>query len=130
MRHEGFVTMWLGECDSAMTLEAYVRLNYSDDGQLVPSQLMRDFDIPSYDENFREAEFLEEPSRRIRSLLHGFSYDQRIVANFEAICGEAVDFDVNAVVLLYNYYLANPNRAVAGSGVVRLRYMGVTKYKE
>ena len=40
---------------SAEELNDYVRLNYSEDGELIPSQLMRDFDISSYDENFREA---------------------------------------------------------------------------
>ena len=129
MREDGFVTLWLGESSSADALEEYVRLNYSDDGDLIPSKLMRDFDIPSYDEDFREAERLEQPERQIRSLLEGFSYDEIIAERVAEICGDTVDFDANAVVLLYNYRVQNAHNTTAESGDIRLRLMGVIEYR-
>ncbi|MEW6305039.1 MAG: immunity 22 family protein [Verrucomicrobiota bacterium] len=128
MRENGFVTLWLGQSSSAGALNEYVQLQYSDDGELIPSQLMRDFGIPSYDEDFREAERLGCLERSIRALLRGFSYDAQIIEKFAAICGEQIAFDANAVVLLYNFRIENPQVISAGTDAVQLRYMGVTDY--
>ncbi len=129
MREDGFVTLWLGESSSAAALEEYVRLDYSDDGDLLPSRLMRDFNIPSYDEDFREAEHLTQPGRRIHALLEGFSYEEVIAERFAHICGDAVDFDANTVILLYNYRVQHPLVAVAESKEIRLQLMGAVEYR-
>lgn len=129
MREDGFVTLWLGESSSVDALEEYVRLSYSEDGDVVPSQLMRAFSIPRYDEDFCEAERLQQPERRIRSLLQGFSYDEVITPSFARICGELVSFDANVVILLYNYRVRNPSVANVDSSYIRLQLMGVAEYR-
>ena len=90
---------------------------------------MLDFELPMYDEDFLEAERLAQPQRLISSLLQGFSYDEQLIPAFSAICGESIEFEANAVVLLYNYRA----RVVASeswpAGEVRLRFMGVAEYR-
>lgn len=127
MREDNFVTLWVGRARSAEALEQYVRLQYNEDGDLVPSQLMQDFSIPSYDENFREAERLSEPQRNLEALLRGFSYDSQLIEKFRAICGETINYDANAVVLLYNFHVKRPQVVRFEGEDVELQWMGTTK---
>jgi hypothetical protein len=128
MREPGFVTLWLGHAQSAEALERYVRLQFTEDGDLIPSRLMRDFSIPSYDEDFREAELLSKPQRSLEALLRGFSYDSQLVEKFRAICGETINFDANAVVLLYNFRTEQPRVGRVQAEDVELQWIGTTEY--
>jgi hypothetical protein len=123
MQAEGVISLWAGQADSAHALDAYLQVGYSDDGDLIPSRFARDFGIRYYDEDFREARHYEKPSRSIRQLLKGYSYDSVIIPKFVQLLGELVPDDTNAVVLLYNF----KHEAAIGAkddGEVRLRYMG------
>jgi len=129
MRVENRVSLWLGTAPNSQALADYVRLRYADDGDIVPSQLMADFGIDSYDENFREAEFLAPEDDRISEILKGFSYDAQVIDAYESAVGNLLDSKINAVVLLYNYDANVEIGQVAGSNGVSLKYYGAVEYE-
>src|SRR5258708_5503989 len=126
-RRQGYVSLWAGRADSASSLDEYMNVVYSEDGDLIPSAFAHDFAIKSYDEDFREAQFWEVPSRKVRDLLTGHSYDTEIIPAFVKICGESLSTEVNAVVLLYNFEFNEGPKDNAGDNV-RLRYLGTVVY--
>lgn len=124
MREEGAVSLWVGHADSEEALDAYLLTRYSEDGDLIPSPFASDFGTGYYDEDFREGQYYETPSRSIPELLRGFSYDDVIVPKFVQLLGELLSEEVNAVVCLYNFHHEGRLEPATGGGAVRLRYMG------
>ena len=136
MYEEGYFSVWLGDANSEQVLEEYVRLTYSDDGDLIPSQLMKDFelvdedgDYNDYEEGCREIAFFENASRSPSSVFQDFSYSEQVIDKVCAKLGAETNEPFNAVVVLFNYR-ANvaENRASDSSGV-RLRFIGSMEYK-
>lgn len=123
MQAQGAVSLWVGQADTSGALDAYLQVGYSDDGDFIPSPFARDFGIRYYDEDFREAQHYERPSRSVRNLLKGYSYDSVIIREFVQLFGELFPVDVNAVILLYNFRHDTGVEA-NDAGAVRLRYMG------
>jgi hypothetical protein len=123
MQEEGVVSLWIGHADSSDALDAYLLTGYSEDGDFIPSPFARDFGIGYHDEDFREAQHYENPSRFVRVLLRGYSYDNVIIPKFIQLLGELLPEEVNAIVLLYNFKHDASVETNAG-GAVRLRYMG------
>jgi hypothetical protein len=60
MRQEGLVSLWMGTAPSEEALVEYVELGYDEDGEIVPSRFMVDFQLEQWNEDFREVDFLEE----------------------------------------------------------------------
>lgn len=127
MREEGFVSLWLGVAPTADDLERYVALTYNEDGELVSSQFMDDFELPRWDEACREAEYLGDVGKSVAEVLSGFSYDSQLIEQFQQMLGESLTFPVNAAVLLYNFNHQTPT-VTQSDGAIRLRFMGVAKY--
>jgi hypothetical protein len=123
MQEEGVVSLWVGHVNSEEALDAYLLTRYSEDGDLIPSPFARDFRTGYYDEDFREAQYYESPSRSIRELLRGFSYDDVIIPKFVQLFGELLAEEVNAVVCLYNFRHEGGVEPATG-GAARLQYMG------
>jgi len=123
MQEEGVVSLWIGQADSSDALDAYMQTGYSDDGDFIPSPFAKDFGIRYYDEDFREAQHYEKPSRSVRELLRGYSYDDVVIPKFVQLLGESFPEEVNAVVMLYNFKHDGNVQANTG-GAVKLRYMG------
>lgn len=123
MQEEGAVSLWIGQADSPDALDAYMQTGYSEDGDLIPSPFARDFGIRYYDEDFREAQHYEKPSRSIRDLLRGYSYDDVVIPKFIQLLGESFPEEVNVVVMLYNFKYVGSVQENTGEGV-KLRYMG------
>ncbi|WP_202614168.1 immunity 22 family protein, partial [Parageobacillus thermoglucosidasius] len=66
----------MGNSKSYKDLQNYILNSYTEDGDLLPSEFEKDFNIDYYNEDFREVEFYDEPSNDLRVLLEGFSYDE------------------------------------------------------
>ena len=122
------VSLWLGTAPSDEALQEYVCMTYDADGDVVPSQFMRDFDIEWWDEDFQEVVFLDGKEREVKEILRGFSYDDQLIPAFEGQVGPTLAFPVNAVVLLYNYDNGSP-LVTASKGDVALCFVGVTEYR-
>src|SRR4051794_37504793 len=110
MAKEGFVSLFVGNSSSYEELQNYILVSYTEDGDAIPSEFEKDFNIAYYDEDFREVEFYDESSDDLRVLLEGFSYAERIIPELIEICGERLNQKVNSVTLLYNFqYHGNVN---------------------
>jgi hypothetical protein len=124
MQKEGFVSLFIGNMSSSEELDQYVLIEYTEDGDAIPSQFEKDFGIDYYDEDFREVEFYKEPLDDLRNLLEGFSYNEEIVWKFIDLCGVYLDHKVNSVILLYNFqYTGTIKRAN------QFQFLGAVQYK-
>ncbi len=124
MEKEGFVSLFIGNSSSSEELQNYILVSYSEDGDAISSRFEKDFNIVSYDHDFIEAEFYEEPSDDLRVLLEGFSYDKEITPKFIKICGERLNQEANSVILLYNFqYHENVIETD------QFRFLGTIQYK-
>ncbi|TWT38818.1 immunity 22 family protein [Blastopirellula retiformator] len=127
MREDGFVSLWLGVAPDADALSDYVALTYDEDGEVIPSLFMREFDLPYWDEDFREADTIDGPSDSVAEVLSGFSYNSQLIEQFQRMLGESLTFPVNAAVLLYNFNHQSPT-VTQSDGAIQLRFVGVAKY--
>lgn len=124
MEKEGFVSLFIGNSKSYKDLQNYILNSYTEDGDLLPSEFEKDFNIDYYNEDFREVEFYDEPSNDLRVLLEGFSYDEEIIPKFIELCGERLNQEVNSVILLYNFqYNGHINEKN------QFRFLGTVQYK-
>ncbi|QPA30749.1 immunity 22 family protein [Thermaerobacillus caldiproteolyticus] len=124
MDKEGFVSLFIGSSKSYKDLQNYILNSYTEDGDLLPSEFEKDFNIDYYNEDFREVEFYDEPSNVLRFLLEGFSYDEEIIPKFIELCGERLNQEANSVILLYDFqYNGNVN------GKNQFRFLGAVQYK-
>ena len=124
MEKEGFVSLFIGNSKSYKDLQNYILNSYIEDGDLLPSEFEKDFNIDYYNEDFREVEFYDEPSNDLRVLLEGFSYDEEIIPKFIELCGERLNQEANSVILLYNFqYNGNVNEKN------QFRFLGTVQYK-
>lgn len=126
MREEGWVSLWLGTAPDSDVLNDYVELSYDDNGELIASSFMLDFSLLYWDEDFREADHLETACQSVAKVLSGFSYDSRLIEQFQQQLGRTLPAEVNAVVLLYNYR-HQPTPVPQASGDVQLQFVGTAK---
>ena len=82
MEKEGYVSLWIGNIKSDDELMAYVELEYTDDGDCIPSKFLKDFsiDIDDFDEDFIERVCHENKVSSISEsiLLYNFDFDEKI----------------------------------------------------
>jgi hypothetical protein len=125
-RRDKYVSLWVGQADSAASLDEYLKVEFSEDGDVIPSVFAKEFVIKSYDEDFREARVWDVPSCSLRDLLTGFSYDDIIIPKFTKLCGPSLASDANTVIVLYNFEYAEGRQEGIGSSV-KVRYLGTVK---
>jgi len=123
MLKEGFVSFWVGKINSSEELDN----SYSEDGDFIPSLFARSFDIERYDDAVREAEFYDDDDNLLSRLLEGFSYDDVIIPKITSLCGEQLQSNYNAVILLYNYkYEGEKMKTTINTSI--LDFLGVVEY--
>jgi hypothetical protein len=95
MNVENKVSIWFGKFDTEVGLDAFLEIDYDEDGDSVPSLFMIAFGIDYYDEDFREA-FLDNNLNK--ASLENVSYSETFVDKIET------DFSkYNCAILLYDY---------------------------
>lgn len=129
MQKENCVSIWLGNIKSLKSLDSYLKIKYSKDGDFIPSEFAKDFNIRRYDDDFREAEFYEVPSNIIDELFEGFSYDNIISQYLKGLFGESLNKDFNTVILLYNFGYDGKVKEVNNKAGY-FKFTGSTQYKE
>ncbi|ALC91648.1 hypothetical protein AM500_19050 [Bacillus sp. FJAT-18017] len=128
MEQEGYVSLWVGEFSSQENFEDYLYIEYTEDGDAIPSNFEEYFSIDYYDVDFREAVFFQQPVLNPTELLKGFSYDETILPKFHDMLVKNSPDRVNAVVLLYNFRYDPVTEMKKGSGD-RMQYIGAVQYK-
>lgn len=128
MRREDYVSLWLCNLDSIKSLEKYMDIRYTRDGDMIPSKFAKIFKIDRYDDDFREAKYFEESHNQIDKLLENFSYDHVLLKFFKKLVGEQLDTSYNTVILLYNFEYDGKINEVVNSNE-EFKFMGSTKYR-
>ena len=103
MQRANFVSLWFGNLKSRRAMEKYLKIKDSKDGDFIPSEFAKDFNIKGYNDNCREAEFLETPTKNIDRLLKSFSYDKVMIEYLKGLSGENLDQEYNTTILLFNF---------------------------
>ena len=105
MEKEGYVSLWIGNIKSDDELMAYVELEYTDDGDCIPSKFLKDFsiDIDDFDEDFIERVCHENKVSSISELISGCSYEEIILPKIEEKMEGQFQDKVNSAILLYNF---------------------------
>jgi hypothetical protein len=127
MLKEGFVSFWVGKINSSEELDNLLEISYSEDGDFIPSLFARSFDIERYDDAVRETEFYSDDDNLLSRLLEGFSYDDVIIPKITSLCGEQLQSNYNAVILLYNFkYEGNKMKTTINTS--NLEFLAVVEY--
>ncbi|GAA0086286.1 immunity 22 family protein [Clostridium sp. CTA-7] len=105
MERKGYVSLWIGNIKSDDELLEYVELVYTDDGDCLPSQFSKDFniDIDDFDDDYTEKVCLEQNVTSITELISGCSYDDIVIPKYEKITDGVSIAKCNAGILLYNF---------------------------
>ncbi len=120
----GVMSLWLGNFKSKEILQEYVKIQFDEQGDRIPSQFMRDFhiDFVDYNEDLLEITFIDISTTYIQLLLDGASYYEKITSQFTDYYGERMLESYNAVIRVYDaeYSEVNPveNRRVVFAGAV------------
>ena len=91
----------MGMTISQGAFESTLKAAFSDDGDFLGSPFSNAFGIGYYDEGLKETACCDSPTRRLRDLLNGVSYDSVIIDRFESLA--RLDTDVNCAVLIYDH---------------------------
>jgi len=98
----GYVSIWLGICNSYCELDEYLAVNYDEDGEAIKSRFEEDF-ILHFDEDFREADVADEASGDLEVLLEGFSAYDTFINEVKTSLGNPLTQQYNSAILLYNF---------------------------
>jgi hypothetical protein len=128
MEREGYVSLWIGEFESKEKFTEYIAISYTEDGDALQSEFEKDFAIEYYDTDFREVEFYSQSPGNLKDALEGFSYDDRITANFIDLVEKNLPASFNSVLLLYNFNYIERLRKPK-DGINTLHYIGTVPYK-
>jgi hypothetical protein len=126
MRKEGVVSLWMGWIDSKALLDQYVATKYTDDGDSIPSDFVRDWGIGPYDHDFQEIAFLEPFEQKLEKILSGISYEEKIVPQVLKLLTVENATNVNAIILLYNYSYEGSQKQREG---LKLHFIGTVAYE-
>jgi hypothetical protein len=120
METPGFVSLWLGNLQSASQVRQLTRTTYSEDGDFEGCPFSQPYRIGFFTESCLEAKFFEQPTNDLAALLAGFSYDQVIIPHFKREVGDLAR-EYNTVLLLYNVLYAGEvvEWSVRSSGFLR-----------
>lgn len=122
MEKKGWVSIWFGNF-SGNSIGEYVDLGYDDDGESIPSQFFKDFniDMDETDEDTIEKAVYNKNSSEINLLLGGCSYEEVIIPKLQEKYNITKPY--NAVILIYNFdYKSNIKSAGDFDFISALKY--------
>ena len=129
MQKANFVSLWFGNLQSRRAMEKYLKIKDSKDGDFILSEFARDFNIKEYNDNCREAEFIETPTKNIEGFLKSFSYDKVLIEYLKGLSGENLDQEYNAAILLFNFDYDGSVPEV-NDRKKYFKFIGSTQYRE
>ncbi|AWI03469.1 immunity 22 family protein [Clostridium drakei] len=126
MQKEGKVSLWLGNFIDEKTFREFMEIKYTDDGDSVPSEFKKQFQIGYYDMDFSEIDYIDKRSNDLQVLLEGFSNDYEIIPKLN----EKYNGDMyNSIVLLYDFQYDSKEENYK-DGHNELNYIGCVEYSK
>ncbi|AKC64194.1 immunity 22 family protein [Clostridium sporogenes] len=129
MEKKGYVSLWIGNIKSDDELLEYVDLVYTDDGDWLPSQFLKDFniDIDDFDDDCIERVCLEENVTSINKLISGCSYEDIVVPKYDKLTNGVSIVKYNAGILLYNFQYDGNVKSVNNKDY-KFKFIGSVEY--
>lgn len=107
------VSLWLGIFELEKDFRNFVKKEYDEDGNSIPSSFQKSYDIVRYDVDTAEMDWITESCTSLKQLLNGFSSDIQIISQVKDFIPEKNISKYNSIILLYNYeYNTNGKRKV------------------
>ncbi|AIQ15180.1 immunity 22 family protein [Paenibacillus durus] len=130
MEKEGIVSLWVGSIKSDNELMKYVTLIYDQEGECLPSQFIKDFniDMDEFDEYFIERVFHEKELLHLDELIAGCSYEDIVIPNYITTFGNGLNKGTNCAILLYNFEYNSINTNEISNNNYSFKYIGSVKY--
>ncbi|KQO15402.1 immunity 22 family protein [Paenibacillus sp. Leaf72] len=130
MEKAGYASLWLGKLGSEEQFDDLLEINYTEDGDSIPSAFAGHFGIEWYDDDFREAEFFAEEDRGgdAANLLAGFSYEEELIPKFAALLKGMTLDEFNTVIILYNFEYGGEQGSYQDTST-QLEFIGSVPYQ-
>ena len=127
----GWVAIWLGSVESPEALKRYVRVDYDEAGDSIPSDLQRDFLIEDFEIECLEWAYFDCPVSSVGDALRerGFSYADIVTQRITAAIGGGLVIPVSAIVALYEFAYSGAVKAAHHSDV-QVRFAGNLRYAD
>ena len=129
MESEGYVSLWVGVIDSDLEFSKYLELEYTDDGDYIPSQFLMDFniDVNEFEEDFTEGKFAENLTDSMIELIKGCSYEDVVLEKFQDLYADVCKEKLNSAFLLYNFQFDGIIKQIK-TDKYYFRFVGSIKY--
>ena len=113
-------------------LQKYVGVRFDEQGERIPSQFMRDFQIDfiDYNEDLLEITFIDISTTSIQLLLEGASYYEKIISQFTDYYGEHMLESYNTVIRVYDFEHNEANEEANAVENRHLVFAGAVVYEE
>ena len=92
------VSIWAAKFDDEAQMREYLNTDYNDDGDLIASKFMRNFNIGDYDEDFLETEFYGKRHKSLCEMAETFSYAECFLDQISDIKS-----DKNCIIAIYDF---------------------------
>lgn len=131
MERQGYVSLWIGSAKSDDELWEYAQMIYTEDGDYLPSQFLKDFDIDEdeFDKDFMEQIYVDLETGSLGDFLADCSYDDVVIPEFEKLTEGMGLGKFHAGILLYNFQY-DGRIAQTEHDNCKLRYVGSVEYRE
>ncbi|YCA45500.1 immunity 22 family protein [Bacillus sp. JZ8] len=128
MKFNRMVSVWFGVSESFQTLEEYVDIKYTEDGDAIDSKFGTNFEFGYYDEDNIEICFYKDPKNNIEDLLSDFSYSELVIPRIkELIKGKELSHGINSVIVLYNFKYSKV-KSEDKSKNIEMKFVGTVSY--
>ena len=121
---ENNLLIWAGKTDFKILdeLEAYVNVTYNKLGDDLPSEFMKEFNIPEYDIGYEEINFFQHyKSFRGAAKLHSYS-ETFLEAAEKAALKKGVNF-INTIIIIYDHQFES-SKSIEFGGDKKITFIG------
>ena len=126
MEKYGMVSLWCGVFENENLFNEFVDINYTEDGDDIPSKVVDHFEIDDYDEDFSEIGYFNEKQNDFQKILKGFSNDDIILSKLNK---KHSDIYYNSIILLYNFEYSGNIKEYKDSNNNQLHYIACVRYQ-
>ena len=106
------VSLWLGFFENKEEFIKYMNIGFDEDGNYVKSKFQEDYGIEKYDMDLIETDWIEDVATDVETLLAGFSYDFKIIPEFDIELKKLDISRYNSIILLYDFEYDNNKKNV------------------
>lgn len=117
------VSIWIGNFKNRDELIKYTNIEYTEEGDSIPSFFEKDFRLDYYDRDLVEKSFISIPTDNIKELLADFSYSESFSKELHINKQE-----YNTAILIYEYEYDGREKSIKHNQN-ELEFIGAIEYQ-